>query len=62
MSIRQSKLIRFAVQHCMAARPVEGSDCAIKLDIPYVHVPTGATGVDTVTVTNMTELRDALGY
>lgn len=65
MTLRQSKLVRFATQHDVACIPVDGSDSAVKIAVPYsLQMPDGALefGVDHHTVTNMSELREALGY
>lgn len=65
MTLRQSKLVRFATQHDVACVPLDGSDCAVEIAVPYsLQMPDGALvfGVDHHTVTSMSELRDALGY
>lgn len=65
MTLRQSKLVRFATQHSVACTPVDGDDRAVEVAVPYsLQMPNGALefGVDHHTVTTMSELRDALGY
>lgn len=68
MSIRQSKLIRLAVQHSREAHAIADSDRVVEVEVPYAeftHTVTGQAmpaGSDYERVSSVEELLAVLGY